>query len=379
MFKPSQIIVFLILALTLTACSSENAPSRKPVQKPVQMESAEDLRLSDLQAHLEQLESYAESQPTHLETILGQIENFKAEASGTGFVKKAENLAVKARERFAREAQAAYNKLRAEADKAPSARAAVALLGEYPPEFRSTEWQGKIDNAIKPLKKEADAYTELENLRDNVKEKLKDHNLEAAFELVEKFPEPLRKDFPKIGTAWKELHSELAPKVEAVRERRRKEDALPWEELFTGADMNEWEVQTGDWKVEDGCIACAYDGGQHAFISCGSEESAWDNFILELEFDIVKGNFLVLGVRGKNVSGHSEFDQISFTPNQFPSGRFHNVTVEARGDLYTISEKESKNVFTQKADSNYPKGFLGFFILPDSEVRIRKVRLKHLK
>jgi hypothetical protein len=382
MARLPKIFVFAVLVAAASACSSEKAPAEKPAASPGPTESAQDLHLSNLKDQFERIESYAKRQPRQLNKILTQIENFKTEVAGTDFAKRADNLAAKARERFKLDAEATYRKLCEEANKAimdGNVSEAVAVYGEYPTEFRSTEWQKKIDEAIEPLKAEAEANRRMETLREQVKEQLADNNPEAALALVNRYPKYMRTASKKAGHKWQELHSDLSAKVKAIEKQRRKEDTLPWEDLFTGADMNEWTLQSGNWELKEGCIVCKYDGEQHAFISCESPESPWDNFILELEFKIVSGDFLVLGVRGKNISGRSEFDQISLTPDKFPQGKFHDLIIEARGDTYTLREKASNTLFTQAADTNYDKGFLGFFILPGAEVHIRKVRIKRLK
>lgn len=375
------IIVFALVTALTAACSSEKEPpaaesahSAKPAQ------SEQDMRLSSLSDQFDRISSYAQDNPRELDKILIQAKNFRAEAAGTQFEKKAEKLAADAQARFNQDAEETYRKLREEADRLMARgkpRQTLEVLGEYPAEFFSTKWQKKIDEMIEPLKEEAEADRRFDILREDVARELEGHNPEAALDLVDRYPESMRTGSRK--TQWDKMRSELSAKVEALREQRRKEEALPWEELFAGTSMNRWAPQSGKWELKAGVIVGKCVTDPQGFVYCGTEDSPWDNFILELEFKIVSGDFLVLGIRGKNEGGHSVFDQIEFRPENFPRAKFHEVTVEARGNVFTIREKGEKQVYTQDAESGFTKGPICFFIASGTEVHIRKVRIKHLK
>ena len=376
-------LVLISISILATACSSEEPPARTsappaPTRRPG--ESPQELKLSNLGEQFERIKTYSQDNPRQLDRILSQISNFKSDAAGTKFEKESEKLASDARTRFKDDARATYQKLRDQAEKLIAegkAREALEVLGEYPAEFCPTEWQEKIDQMTEPIEKEAHADSRLDTLQGNVKAQLEEHNPEAALELVNGYPESMRTGRRK--EKWEKLHSELSAKVAAIREQKRREEAVPWEDLFTGADMDKWSPQAGEWEIRDLCIVGKYSGGSVGFIYCGREDSPWDNFILELEFKIVSGDFLVLGVRGKNEGGHSVFDQIDLRSDDFPPGKFHLVTVDARDNIFTIRANGTGKVHTQEAEQGYTRGPICFFIPSGAEVHIRKARIKTLK
>jgi hypothetical protein len=190
----------------------------------------------------------------------------------------------------------------------------------------------------------------------------------------------MRRD--KRREEWEKMHSELSARVKVIEEQRRQEEALPWEDLFTGESMDKWTKGAGEWEVRDGCILGKYKGNPESAgqICYGSESSEWDNLIVEVEFKVVSGDYFILGTRGKNVEGQgSTFAQIDLGPRYFPAGQFHDVAVEIRGATYTIRDKLGRIIHTDKMDEGYAKGFICFYVTEGGEVHIRKVRLKHLK
>jgi len=386
MFSLSKFSYIFCVIILLASCSSDERPAEnKPApsdnaateKKPA---TANDMRLDDLKAQYERIESYAASHPRELQMIITQLDSFKPQAEGTNFEKKAEDLAAKAQERFDEDARNTYEKLKEQAQGALTAgraREALEVLGEYPAEFNSTEWQKKIDELSAPIEQEAEADRKFDIMTERVNEALEARNPEAALEIVKKYPESMRTGPRK--TEWEKRHRELSMEVSDLEEKRRIEENLPWDELFSGGSMERWSAQAGEWRLEDELIFGECLGDSQGFIYCGTESAPWDNFILELEFKIVKGEYLVLGIRGKNEDGRSVFDQITFGTDNFPPGKFHKVTVEVRADVYTIRPEGSAQTFTQKAEPGYSKGPICFFIVNDSQVLIRKVRIKHLK
>lgn len=388
MFRISVFFFAVSVAFMPVSCSSEEPPSAPPGEpradapRERKPESPEDMKMSSLQEQFDSLQSYADRNPRELQRILIQVDDFKAQAAGTKYLKKAEKLASDAQNRFRLDAEKLYLELRDKAEelmKSGKSLEALQVLGEYPAEFSSTEWQKKIDEMTGPVEKEVSADRSMDTLREQVKTELEKHNPEAALQQVVRYPEHMRTG--KRKEEWDKMHSELTAKVEAIREQKRKEETLPWIELFSGANMDRWIPQSGEWELQlrDNCIVGKYSGESAGFMYSGTEESPWDNFLLEMEFKLVSGDVAVLGVRGKNEQGHSVFDQIEFHAENFPRGTFHEVTVEARGDVYTIREKGSSKVFTQNAEAGYTKGPICFFIPDGTELYIRKVRMKILK
>lgn len=380
-----RLLLLALLAASAVSCSSDVAPGEKAApaqQKHPTGGTPQDARLSSLEDKYKKLESMAQAHPRDKDYILSEIDDFQKDAVGTEYAGKAGKLAGEVSRRFEEDARATYEKMAAQAKKLVNEKkygGALELLGEYPEEFSATQWKMKIDKMIEPLEAEIKAEDRLTGILADV-ENLKDKSPEAAMRRLNEYPEYLRKGRRK--EEWERVHSELASKVEAIEEQRRQEAALPWEDLFTGGDMSKWSKGAGNWEVRDGCIVGTYQGpeGTAGQICHGSESSPWDNLIVELEFKVASGDYFVLGVRGKNVPGQgSTFAQIAFPSDKFPHGKFHDVTVEIRGDAFTILDTIGRLLHADKMDEGYTRGFICFYISGGGEVHIRKVRLKHLK
>jgi hypothetical protein len=385
MVRKTVILLAIVAIATLSGCSSEEPPRqavpKKPAQaRPAAPESAEDARLASLKERYGKLQSFAMDNPRERDVVLHQIQVFHDDAAGTEYADKAATLAESVRKAFDDDAERTYRDIVKKAEdlkKAGNWRGALEVLREFPDEFTATKWRVEIDKLAEPLDKEAEADSRMDILREEVKQLLEEHNPESALTLVNKYPKFMRTG--EREKLWEELHKDLSARVKAIEDRRIKEDAIPWEDLFSKDAMGQCSAQSGEWELRDGVIVGKCPGGSHAFMACGGDADEWSNFILELDFKIVSGNMLVLGIRGKNVSGHSEFEQIEFNTGDYPSGSFHSLVIEARGKVITIRAKGSIEVQTKEADANYDKGFMGFFILPGAEVHIRKLRIKHLK
>lgn len=374
------ILMFSFMFLLIVGCSSEEPSPKTPAPAKQALPSERDLWLMGLEEQFERIKSYAATYPREIEKIRIQVNSFKAQAAGTKFEALVEKLAALAQEKFRQDAQAAYHKAREEVEKliAQGNRlAALEALEEYPAEFVSTEWQEKLNEMAEPIEREAEADRKMDALRDEVKALLENNNPEAALEMINDYPEWMRTGSRKAG--WEKMHNEVSAKVEAIMARKRKEEALAWDELFAGEDMFHWSPRTGEWELRDDLLVGKYAGDSAGYVYCGTADSPWSDFVLEVEFNLVCGDYLVIGVRGRNEGGRSVFDQIDFLPEVFARGEFHEVAIEARGDTYLIREKGSKRVFSQKAKAGYTKGPIGFFISPGAEVHIRRVRIKRLK
>lgn len=378
----ARFVALVFLFALVASCSSEVAPGEKAArpaeEKQPVSESPEDARLGNLEAQYKKIESMAQTHPRDRDFILSQIDDFQKDAVGTEYTDKANNLAGEVRKKFDDDARATYEKMAAQAKKLVAdrqLRAAYDLLIEYPEEFSATQWKPKIDKMIEPLEQEIDAENRLVSLRDEVNE-LKDKNPEAALKRLDQYPKYMR--LGKRKEEWDQMYSEISARIKVIEDQRRKEEALPWEDLYTGGDMLKWTEAGGKWEVKDGCITGKYNGQAVGQLTCGTESTTWDNFIIELEFKIVSGDLLVLGVRGKNTSQGSVFDQVEFSPDEFPRGKFHSVTVEVRGKTIKVL-KDWSVVSTRDADPDHTKGFICFFIIDGVEVNIRRVRIKHLK
>ncbi len=382
----SRFLLFVFPAVLAAACSSDVAPVEKAAKpdstkKAVEL-SPEEARLSSLDAKYRKIESLAQTHPRDREFILSQIDDFQKDAAGTEYAQKAGKLAGDVRTKFDADARATYEKIAAEAKKLVTERklrAAQELLGEYPEEFSATEWRAKIDKMLEPLEAEISAEDRLVETLAEVAG-LKDMSPEAAMRKLNEYPEYLRKG--KRKEEWEKAHSELAAKVKVIEEQRRKEAALPWEDLYTGKTMDKWSKGAGEWAVSDGCIVGKFRGAPDSAgqICCGSENSQWDDIIVEVEFKVVSGDYFVLGTRGKNVPGQgSTFAQIDLGPRYLPAGKFHDVSVEIRGGVYTVRDTIGRVIITENMDEGFTKGFICFYISNGGEVHIRKVRLKHLK
>lgn len=178
--------------------------------------------------------------------------------------------------------------------------------------------------------------------------------------------------------------------------------ALPaqnWTTLFDGKTLNGWEARatsappsTGDWKVENGALACG--GGSPGWIAT---KTSYKNFQLQLEFKgaatVNSGVFLRSQKEGEpHVTGYelqiwdmqpagyltgSLVGSVKAQPTKIKANEWNKFDVTATGDHFVVLLNGQKVLDAH--DSKHAEGVIGLQCQPKQNIEFRNIRIKAAK
>jgi len=374
------------LAFALCSCSrksfEESATEESQEGAGAQGKAASVRSLSDsaeADSELAELEEYVARSPRDLEGITTAAAELKSKYPS--YASKIDSLLARAQGNFEREAEKIFLETKQEAERLKGdgkLSEAFAALGNYPAEFGKTRWQKEIEELAKPLEPLANAQSKFNQTESAVRAAESAGDIDRAFELVQEFPENLR--VGEWQSKWMTLFDDIAAKKKTKDEQKEKERAIPWETLFNGTNLDRWSPgDESGWELKDATMVGKHSGSRFAEIYAVAKEGEWDNFILEFEFKILSGDYLVVGIRGKPVEGGTRYQQIDFPAGNYKLGTWFKVRVEARGENVSVIDLGTNKKRTEEAESEYTKGPISFFASGDCEVHVKNVRIKRLK
>ena len=386
--RSGLVLLFLtaFFAFALCSCSrksfEESATEESQEEAGAQGKAASVRSLSgsaEADSELAELEEYVARSPRDIEGITTAAAELKSKYPS--YASKIDLLLARAQGNFEREAEKIFLETKQEAERLKGdgkLSEAFAALGNYPAEFGKTRWQKEIEELAKPLEPLANAQSKFIQTESAVRAAESAGDIDKAFELVQEFPENLR--FGEWQSKWKTLLDDIAAKKKTKDEQKEKERAIPWETLFDGTNLDRWSPgDESGWELKDATMVGKHSGSRFAEIYAVAKEGEWDNFILEFEFKILSGDYLVVGIRGKSVEGGTRYQQIDFPAGNYKSGTWFKVRVEARGKNISVIDLNTNKKRTEEAKPEYTKGPISFFASGDCEVHVKNVRIKRLK
>ncbi len=337
-----------------------------------------------LEPYLERLPEGAGPERTRLADLVKRLDALEG---------RADAILATARAAYDAAAAAAVEDVQAKVDAAIAAAAEASVddedpfapareaLAAFPQKFRATESGKAIDALRERVEKAARASDRAREVMDKANRMRKLHAHARAVGVLEGFG--LIEEFQ--GTREAEAVAALLVEVRAEAEdaeaRKAEEDKVPWIDLFvSGKDRGlptDWQLQYGEWDVEEGALIGVAEGTKGAFIRTGAD--AWQDYVIELEFNIMRSGFELM-LRGSinEESNRREYERVSFDESRFERSAWHRIRVEVRGDRRTALRLDTfDEVDPNRALLDNTSGGIGIFI--DGEVKFRAIRVKVLK
>lgn len=248
------------------------------------------------------------------------------------------------------------------------------------------------------LRRAARAVEVVEHLKTRLSELERAEDYERALAMLKAFAliEPWKQS-PQAKEVEK-LLEDLRPKAEAAAKKRASEASITWIPLFRAEpdDLSKnWDLEEHSAvNVEGKELVFKNDTDDYLYMRAGS--SKWEDYLLDIEFNVVKGCFFV-NVRGEVAGSEEEGQTITFGPNVLLAvkgaapdefDRYNDVTadrwtrlrIEVRGPTQAMAA-----VFfdpRKKLELYQPKSAKGPFEIrvgPKSEVRFKAIWAKVLK
>jgi hypothetical protein len=164
------------------------------------------------------------------------------------------------------------------------------------------------------------------------------------------------------------------------KEKKDAEDQIPWFRLFVRnkasvrLQRNFQKPQGGAaFDVVDGVLVC--DNDEESPVTLISGHKKWENYIVEIEFQIVKNGF-TLGVRASDWRNNI-YDSISFMSSKYGRLNWSKVRIHVEGSQARIVSLNDFSFEEIKLEQSTGPIFLAFE--GDSKVRLRSLRVKVLK
>jgi hypothetical protein len=343
------LLIFLAVVLTLPFCSR-----REPIEEEFSVEGTAPQASPDQQR--------------------------APERQSTSSADTQEELTARANDNLESEAEKVFIKTREEAERLTregKVREALETLNNYPVKFSGTKWQKEIEELAKPLQSLAEAESRFTRMKSAADQAQSEGDIDRAFELVKEFPENLR--VGEWRSKWEALFEDISAKKKEKDEQADKERAIPWETLFDGTNLDRWTVGQPTWELKDATMVGKHSGERFAETYAVPKEGTWDNFILELEFKIVSGEYLVVGIRGKPDEGRETYKQVDLPAKIYKPGTWFKVRIEARGNSVAVIDVATNSRRMEKEEPEYTEGPISLFISGDSEVHLKSIRIKRLK
>jgi hypothetical protein len=385
--RSGLVLLFIaaLFALALGSCSrepveesayEETQEGTGSLQKPTSTRTS--YAFAEADKELAELEQSVARNPRDLEGTTTAAAELKSKYPS--YASRIDSVLTKAQRNFDREAERLFLETKQEAERLKSEGKigeALAALNNYSSQFSKTKWQKEIEELAKPLQLLADAETGFARMEFSVREAERAGDIDKAFELVKGFPENMR--FGELQSRWKTLFDDIAAKKKAKDDQEDKERGIAWETLFDGTNLDRWTVGEQGWELKDATMVGKHSGDGFAEVYAVAKDGEWEDFILEFEFKILSGDYLVVGIRGKSVEGGTTYQQIDFPAKIYQTGTWFKVRLEARGENIAITDLTTNSKRVEEGDSEYKKGPLCFFAPGDCEVHVKNVRIKRLK
>jgi hypothetical protein len=375
------LLVLLLAAAWSTGCPKRRAPDQAGPGKA--KEGAAQKKKKQMERELEAIEQHAAQCPRELEVVLGKLRDFEGRTKDRYLLQKAERVRERAHELFDLEAKSISQKLLREAKEITEGghfERALRKLEKFPKIFLQTKWAKSIEAERDRIHVLKDARLQYNEILDKLAKFKEMNEYDMALGVIESFG--LIEKFKDSG--WGE---ELEKEIEEIQKLRKEQLAkkaaeakFRWEAIFNKKDLYNWDLRDPEaFAIQDQTLVVNGDkknqDNNEAFARVG--EDNWEDYIVLLQFKIVRGEGFHLAVRGKIEGGRRQFVMVPFMSYDFDMGRWQRVKVDVRGkEVNWVRLGE----FAQGSEeAKYPIGSMGIIADPGNEIHFKAIRIKILK
>ncbi|MFH1422947.1 MAG: hypothetical protein ABIH42_09590 [Planctomycetota bacterium] len=158
----------------------------------------------------------------------------------------------------------------------------------------------------------------------------------------------------------------------------KQEEQMPFQNLLSEEFSRSWRENGRCWSEQNGIILCDNTESWTSTRAIGEDD--WKDYIIEIEFEIVKGGF-DLGIRGipSGREGIRNYQLVDIANEVWSSGAYHVVRVEVRKDKVEISSSDMKEKRFIRLEDKYAHGPIALFVREGSSAKFREIKIKHLE
>lgn len=161
-------------------------------------------------------------------------------------------------------------------------------------------------------------------------------------------------------------------------------DKTAWLDLLTGPQKENWQHPGfSGWQIKDNVLQAVTDLGSKStsIMSIGDREQ-WRDYVLELEFAVMKGDCDLHLRLGRAVNSTTPSYRIGTTgQGAFKPGATNTITATVIGSTVKLSYSDSEHSPSEELLNEYKsrKGGIGISVPPGAEIKISKMRIRPLR
>ncbi len=161
-------------------------------------------------------------------------------------------------------------------------------------------------------------------------------------------------------------------------------EATPWRDLLAGGEVSQWlapALAGFEHRFEGGVmhiIGPSSAAGAQGVLSIGDTE-LWRDFVLDFEFQIIKGEFQLFVRLGPKVDKSSEsISYVTEGPDAVNLGEIYPAEVRFIGSTMTVT-LEGNPASYESSWTKRRKGAIGLVIPEDAEIKFTRMRIRVLR
>jgi hypothetical protein len=181
------------------------------------------------------------------------------------------------------------------------------------------------------------------------------------------------------GSPFRQIMKQQRADIEVAAadwaKKKEEEDKIDWQSLLSrGEGLSNWTLSPAEsFVAKRQFIDLVNKGDSIVKMECG--DPAWVDYIVELEFQIVRGSGFVFGLRINPDS--PDYDSVEFQGDKYGLLNWVRVRIEVKGPLCRVINLDSYDV--EEHDLGQKNGRLGVVLVEKGLLRFRQIRVKVLK